>query len=385
MKILFVCHQYIHTTRWINQLKNTEHEIYVFDCLDMPIHKKLQWTNFITDWSKRKLPKIIGEYFLKKKTPRFFEKIESLLKVTASEKLIELIKEIKPDLVHSLEMQSQTYHVLKARQKIEFKWAYFSWGSDIYFYQHQKYHRKIMQKVFSKLDYLFVDNTRDIELAKNLGFKNEIGGVFPAGGGYTLALEEYQQFIKPINQRSLILIKGYHHWAGRAIQVLEALEFIIEEIGSFDIYVYSAHDIVIEKIKELNKKFNLEIEYSSRTNQIPQKELLEKFGNAKIAIGNSISDGIPNTLIEAIISGAFPIQSNPGNVTEDYIIDGDNGLLINNPEDSKEIAKLIKIALTNNELLVTAFEKNQKKTKELEYQLIKDKVLDRYRAIENQI
>ncbi len=112
MKILFVCQQYIHAARWINQLKDTEHEIFLFDCLDMPIHKELQWTNYTTNWSRRKLPYIKGEYFLEKKAPRLFEKIAPFLKVTASEKLIEIIKDIQPDLVHSLEMQSQTYQVL---------------------------------------------------------------------------------------------------------------------------------------------------------------------------------------------------------------------------------------------------------------------------------
>lgn len=383
MKILFVCQQYIHSARWIHQLKDSEHEIYVFDCLDMPIHKELQWTNYITNWSERKLSKIKGEYFLKKKAPRFFEKIEGLLKVTPSEKLIEIINEIKPDLVHSLEMQSQTYHVLKARQKIDFIWAYFSWGSDLFLYQNQKYHHKIMQKVFSKLEYLFVDNSRDVRLAKDFGYQKNIGGIFPGGGGYHL--EKYKQFIKPVDKRNLILIKGYHHWAGRALHVIEALELIIDEIRNYEIYVYSAHPIVIEKIKEVNEKYNINIKFSSRTNQIAQEELLKKFGEAKMAIGNNISDGIPNTLLEAIILGAFPIQSNPGNVSEDYIIDGDNGLLINDPEDSKEIAKHIKRTLTNNELLVNAFDKNQKRAKELDYILVKEKVLVSYKTIENQL
>lgn len=383
MRILFVCQQYIHAARWIHQFKDSEHEIYVFDCLDMPIHKDLKWTNYITNWSERKLPKIKGEYSFKKKAPRFFEKIEPLLKVTPSEKLIEIIKEVQPDLVHSLEMQSQTYHVLKARQKIDFIWAYFSWGSDIYLYQNQKYHHKIMQKVFSKLEYLFVDNSRDIRLAKDLGYQNNIGGLFPGGGGYNI--EKYKQFIRPVDKRNLILIKGYHHWAGRALRVLEAIELIVDEIRDFDIYVYSAHPIVIEKINEINEKENTDIQFSSRVNQINQGELLKKFGEAKIAIGNNISDGIPNTLLEAIILGAFPIQSNPGNVTEDYIIDGDNGLLINDPEDSKEIAEHIKTALFNNELLLTAFEKNQERAKRLDYNLVKEKVLDSYKTIEIQL
>lgn len=383
MKILFVCQQYIHSARWINQLRNTSHEVYVFDCLDRPIHQDLKWTNYITNWSKRKKTYQKGEYFLEKKLPKLFEILEPFLKVTASEKLYELINEIKPDLVHSLEMQSQTYHVLKVRNKIKFKWAYFSWGSDIFLYQNKPRHLKKIKKIFNDLDYLFTDNTRDIGLANNLDFKGKVMPVFPGGGGYNI--REYNTYLKPISKRNLILIKGYHHWAGKALYVLNALEKIIETIKEYEIYVYSAHDIVVDKIEEIKLKYNLNIYYSTRKNEISHKELLEKFGSAKIAIGNSISDGIPNTLLEAIICGAFPIQSNPGGATEDYIKNGDNGFLINNPENAKEIAGLIKKSLLNNSVLENAFKKNKEITKKLEYKYIKERVLEAYSKIESEL
>lgn len=383
MKILFVCQQYIHAARWINQLKYSDHDVFVFDCLDATIHEELEWTSHFTNWSKRKIPKLKGENFIRKKNPFLYDKIESVFQVSPSEKLIEIIDEIKPDLVHSLEMQSQTYHVLKARRKRNFKWAYFSWGSDIYLYQNQKKHRKKMQQVFSMLDYLFVDNNRDIKLARELNYQQAVSGVFPGGGGYHL--QSFEKFEKPFNNRDLILIKGYHHWAGRALQVLESIELIINDIKEYEIYVYSAHNIVIEKIEELNKKYNLSIQYSSRKNQITHDELLRLFGKAKIAIGNNITDGIPNTLLESIILGAFPIQSNPGNVSEDYVIHGDNGYLIQFPEDSRLIAELIKDALSNNDLLRSAYEKNKCLSKLLDYEYIKNEVLKSYKAIESQL
>lgn len=383
MRILFVCMQYIHASRWINQLKESEHEIYVFDCLDKPIHKDLLWTNYTTGWSKRKIPYINGEHFLEKKIPFVYEKIKTILKVTASEKLIEIIKEIQPDLVHSLEMQSESYPVLEARKQIEFNWAYFSWGSDIYLYQNNKEHLKKIKNVFSKLEYLFVDNSRDIKLAENLGFQKETIGVYPGGGGYNI--NTMQKYYTPPSKRKLLLIKGYQHWAGRALFVLEALEKLIEDIREFDVFVYSAHDVVIEKIKNLNNNYNLNFQYSSRYNQISHDELLQKFGEAKISIGNNISDGIPNTLLESIILGAFPIQSNPGGATEDYITHGENGFLINNPEDSEEIAMLISKALNSEELLKSSIQINREISKNLEYKIVKEKVLKTYAKIESEI
>lgn len=383
MKILFVCQQYIHSARWINQLKDSEHEIFLFDCLDMPIHQDLKWTSHFENWSKRKLPYIKGEHFLRKKAPKLFHKIEPFFKTTAANKLVEIIDEIQPDLVHSLEMQSQTYHVLKAFKKHQFKWAYFSWGSDLFLYQNDKNHRSKIKNALGKLDYFLADNNRDVQLAKELGFKNKISWVFPGGGGYHL--KDYKQFSKPFSERNLILIKGYHHWAGRALVVLNSLELILEEIKNYRIYVYSAHKIVIEKIEELNKKYNLNIEYSSRKEQVTHQQLLVKFGEAKIAIGNSISDGIPNTLLEAIILGAFPIQSNPGDASEDYISHKSNGLLIENPEDKNEIAELIKEALESEKLIEKAFKLNSEIAKTLDYTVIKKDVLKVYQNIEKDL
>ncbi|WP_152287207.1 glycosyltransferase [Flavicella marina] len=380
MKILFVCMQYIHSARWINQLKDSEHEIYVFDCLDKPIHEELLWTNTITNWSKRKKSYVKGEYFLRKKMPAIYEKIQPFLEVTPAEKLIEIISEIKPDLVHSLEMQSESYPVLKARKNIEFNWAYSCWGNDVFYYQDKKFHTKKIIKALGKIQYHFLECERDKKLITAINSHAEILGVnFPGGGGYDL--KKYNSYKHPLNDRNLIIIKGYHHKFGRALRVLDALEQHIDLIADMDIYVYSAHEVVIARIKELNEKYGLTIGYSSRYNQISHEELLEKFGAARIAIGNNISDGVPNTLLEAIILGAFPIQSNPGGASEDFIENGVNGLLIDNPEDVNEIARLIKRALESGELLESATEKNNEIAKKLDYNLVKTNVQKAYSKI----
>ena len=384
MKILFVCMQYIHSARWINQLKDSGHEIYVFDCLDKPIHKDLKWTNYIENWSKRKISPFKGEYFLEKHTPTFYSKIEKIIKVTASEKLEELIRTIEPDLVHSLEMQSETYPLLTVYKRLKFTWCYSCWGNDLYYYKNNNKHKKLIKKCLSKIEYVFLECERDKKLVLESGYKNEVlGGDFPGGGGYDL--EKYSVNYKEIENRNLILIKGYEHDFGRALCVLEALESIIDTVKSFKMYVYSAHPVVIDRIEEINQKHATDIQYSSRYNQISHEELLAKFGQAKIAIGNNISDGVPNTLLEAIILGAFPIQSNPGGASEDFVIHGENGFLIENPSDTNEIAKLITNALSSQNLLEIAAEKNKKISNKLAYNLIKENVLKSYAKIENNL
>ncbi len=381
MKILFVAMQYIHSARWIHQLKDSHHEIYLFDCLDSPIHEDLQWTNYTTNWSNRKIKPLKGETFLKKKFPSLNEKIMPFLKVTAAEKLQALIQEIQPDVVHSMELQSESYPLIQVRKKINFNWICSTWGSDIYHFSKESFHQKRIQHVLKNVDFLFTDNVRDISLAKKQGFNGKALGSFPGGGGFQVK----EDFIKPLNERNLILVKGYHHWAGRALNALKALENNLELVKNYQIHVYAAHPKVIAEIERLQSKFKLNISYTARGIEGSHDSLLQKFGQARIAIGISVTDGIPNTLLEAMIYGAFPIQTNPGKVSEEYVTHQKNGWLIENAENIEEISEAIKQGLTNDELLSKAFEYNKRYRVSLGYQNIQKKVLEAYKTIEEAI
>lgn len=381
MKILFVAMQYIHSARWINQLKDSQHEIYLFDCLDRPIHEDLQWTNFTANWSKRKIKPLKGETFLKKHFPSLNEKIQPILKVTASEKLQELIQEIQPDVVHSMELQSESYPLISVRKKINFNWICSTWGSGIYHFYKESFHKTRIDTLLHQIDFLFTDNLRDIELAKKYGFKGKALGSFPGGGGFLVN----ESFIKPLSERKLILVKGYHHWAGRALNALKGLENNLEIIKNYQIHVYAAHANVIAEIERLKSEHHLNISYTARGIEESHDSLLQKFGQARIAIGINITDGIPNTLLEAMIYGAFPIQTNPGKVSEEYVTHQKNGFLVENAENIQEITEAIKQSLTNEKLLSEAFESNKNYRVSLSYQNIQQKVLNAYKTIEEAI
>ena len=81
-------------------------------------------------------------------------------------------------------------------------------------------------------------------------------------------------------------------------------------------------------------------------------------GQSVLHIANSVSDGMPNVVLEAMGMGAFPIQSNPGHVTEEVITHQKNGLLISSPESEEEIAHHITTALANLPMREAAQEYN---------------------------
>lgn len=375
MRILFVSMPSIHTIRWIENLTDTNHELYWFDVLGKGnLDSNAKMIQFV-NWKKRKLPYFKGEYLLQKKVPKLYSKIQPFLEVTANEKLEQIINEIQPDLIHSFEMQSCSYTILKTMDKFPtMKWLYSCWGSDLFYYKNQTSHLQKIKEVLNRIDYLHTDCERDFKIANQLGFNAKYLGVIPGGGGYNL--NKFEKFIKPFEKRNIILVKGYHHVFGRALKVIKALEEIKKDLNNFEIIVFGTHQIVQDYITKNNLPFKV---YDR--NALKHEDVLKLMGQTVIYIGNSISDGIPNTLLEAMIMGAFSIQSNPGGVTEE-IINNENGLLIKNPENILEIKLLIqkaiqnkemmKSAVINNKLLVTQyidFEKNKKKIQSLYKQI----------------
>jgi glycosyltransferase involved in cell wall biosynthesis len=80
--------------------------------------------------------------------------------------------------------------------------------------------------------------------------------------------------------------------------------------------------------------------------------MLELFRSARLYIGISESDGISTSLLDAISSGCFPIQTNTSCANE-WVEDGKTGSLVGF-QDVKKIAEVIELALSNNALVDNA-------------------------------
>ena len=376
MKILFVSMPSVHVIRWIENLKETNHELYWFDVLGRGKLETIDSVIQFTNWTKRKIGSIKGEYFLSKKIPFLYEKIIPFLEITANEALEKVIAEIQPDVIHSFEMQSCSYSIFKTMEKHpKIKWLYSCWGNDLFYYKQFSSHIKKIKKVLKRVDFLHTDCYRDFEIAKELGFSRMHVGVIPGGTGYKL--EETNQYKLPLIERKIILVKGYEHNLGRGLNVIKALESIIKNIQKYDVVVFGAHQKVIDYIK--TNQLNFEV---FGRHELSHQELMQLMGKSLFYIGNSVSDGMPNTLLEAIAMGAFPMQSNPGKVTEEIIENGVNGLLINNAESIDEIKGVVLKAISYDEILQSASKKNHDiAIEKLEYSVNKKKVIQIYNLI----
>ena len=341
MKILFVSMQAIHASKWINNLHLAGHELFWFDVLGKGnLETNVSIVQY-TNWNRRRIPYIKGEYWFSKKFPKLYKKLQPLFEVTANEKLEQILLDLKPDLVQSFEMHSCSYPIYETMKKYNnIKWMYNCWGSDIFYYQNlTNYYKKILN-ILERVDYMSADCKRDEVLAYQNGFKGKFLGVIPTGGGYDLSF--YKDYIDLFENRKYIIVKGYEHHFGRGLNIVKALETIKDEINGYEVVVFGSHKLVQEYINANNLPF---IYYDRHG--LSNKEVLKLMGQSLIYIGNSISDGMPNTLLEALIMGAFPIQSNPGGATAEIITNNENGFLIDNPSDINNISNLILKAIKN--------------------------------------
>ncbi|MBD3583439.1 glycosyltransferase family 4 protein [Flavobacterium selenitireducens] len=375
MKIIVVSMPSLHVSRWIENLEGQGHEIYWFDVLDRGEFDLPPNVTKVSGWKKRKLPAVKGEYFLSRRFPNAYAKIRGLLEVTASEALSNLIAKVKPDVVHSFEMQSCSYAIIKAMRAVpKLRWIYSCWGNDLFYYRDFPYHNRRIREVLKRVDVLHTDCLRDYEIAKQLGFSGLHTGVIPGGSGYHLG--EMAVHKKPFAERDIILVKGYEHIFGRAINVVKALEilFLQSKLEKYAVCVFGAH----EKVSEFINRQRLPFMVYGR-HDLSHDELLQLMGRSAISIGNSISDGMANTLLEAVAMGTFPIQSNPGGVSEEIIDHGKNGFLISDPANIEEIAAHIEKALPDVPMRLSAEAINlQLAVERLDWEANKAKIIKIY-------
>ncbi|MDO5981662.1 glycosyltransferase [Flavivirga spongiicola] len=378
MRVLLVSMPSVHFFRWIENLPSDYLELYWYNITGEKFDEKNDKFKEVSVYNnKRKISYLKGEYLLSKKLPFYYQKLRHFVEVTENEDLEHIIQKLKPDIIHSFEMQSCSYPILKTMNKNkELDWIYSCWGSDLYYYKQFSSHKRMIKKVLKRVDYLITDCKRDYNLARTLDFKGKHLGVIPGGSGYNI--NELINNVQPFEKRNIILIKGYQHTFGRAINIVKAIESIaVNQINPYKIIVFGAHEFVVNYVKK--KKLDFE---TYHRHQLQHGEVIKLMGKSLIYIGNSTSDGIPNTLLEAITMGAFPIQSNPGRVSEEIINNGENGLLINDPEDISEIKNAILAALHTPDKLKEAFSYNLEFAKKnLDKEIIKQKIYDAYLSV----
>jgi hypothetical protein len=413
MRILFVAMpDSIHTARWINQIADQPWDIHLFPVYPGEPHKQLRNVTIhgapavmrtsrkVLRYCKSLMLGAAGQAkrLLKKPAPadcgckqakapdqgRLKSSLNKLLPpwVDQSKRLARVIRELKPDLIHSLEIQHSAYLTMKARRRLGDRlppWMINNWGSDIYFFGRDPEHAPKIRAALQAADYYCAECQRDVDLSAKFGFEGLRWPVIPAAGGFHV--DEMQQYRQPgpSSQRRVIALKGNHGWAGRSLVALEALKMCLDVLTGYELHVYNAYfDLNVQRaVKQFAADTGI------LTHLVPKcshEDILRMHGQARVSIGLSITDGISTSVLEAMIMGSFPVQSFTS-CADEWLNDGSNGLLVP-PEDAAAAAKAIRRAITDNALVDQAARINLEIAHErLEYEAIQQKVIGLYESV----
>jgi glycosyltransferase involved in cell wall biosynthesis len=288
------------------------------------------------------------------------------------------IERIQPDLIHAMRIPYEGMIASLAMEKI---WQEHKnqkkiillisvWGND--FTLHARSTRSIAEQTRRTLKYcdaLHTDCQRDLKLAREFDFiTHKPSIVLPGGGGVKLDVFYQADDSHEIENRhydegdSPILIinpRGFRAYV-RNDTFFRAIPFVLEKYPNTRfICTGMAGESQAQKwIAELGIGEKVELLPS-----VTQHEMAELFRKAQISLSITTHDGTPNTLLEAMASGCFPIAGDIEALRE-WITPGVNGLLVD-PGDASGLAETILTAISKPEL--------RRKASELNIQLIRQR------------
>jgi glycosyltransferase involved in cell wall biosynthesis len=292
----------IHVARWIRLVANTDTEMYLFpSTLSQKPHSLIQ--DMVASRKIRlEAHKMNGLVW------RIIWITDLLLGNWIRGKLLErAIRKYQPDLVHILEFQHAGYLALQASSALDGKEVLVTnYGSDIYWFSRFPRHERRIRALLGLATAYSAECQRDVLLAEHFGFRGRTLPVIPNSGGF----DEHQLYADeiPLDQRDLILVKGYNGWSGQARLAVMALSGLSPAIKQFSIIFYSCNLSTILRVRLFLVRKGLRVQCFKK-GVLSHSQMLELMAKARIYLGVSRTDGISTSLLESIARGAFPIQS----------------------------------------------------------------------------
>lgn len=357
MKILFVCFPYsVHAARYIGLLKGQGWDIHVFpaqgfDALHEHFSDVTYWPATADLFSVPSGRRVQVERESKAYRERAAQPEQPL-----SEYLTAVLREGDFDVLHSMEFQHASYLAHSAISQVEPRpiWIATNYGSDIFLYGSKPEHEPRIRELLTDCDYYAAECRRDVPLARELGFSGRLFSLVPNSGGIDLTQAAACRSRGPTSQRKAVALKGYQHFAGRALTVLEAIDRSPAPLAGFELNIYAPSPEVAARGHALGERHGLQVVVWPE--QAPHEDILRLHGRSRVSIGNSLSDGISTSFLEAMAMGSFPIQSATACANE-WVVDGQGGILTQ-PDDVDGIAQAISRALTDDELVDRAAQIN---------------------------
>ena len=273
-----------------------------------------------------------------------------------------LVQSIAPDLVHTMRIPFEGILAALAIEDVPLLVSV--WGND--FTLHASQYPpvgRLTRQVLRRADALHCDCQRDIRLACAWGFSKEKPSiVLPGAGGIQPNLFhpglQSQSLVAQLSISAGVPIvfypRRFRPGSVRTDVFFESIPLVLRNRSDT---VFVCVGMVGNTLVE-NWLDRLQVRHAVRLlPEVSRAQMADLFRLAHVTVSPGEHDGTPNTLLEAMACGCFPVAGDIESVRE-WIIDGVNGLLCD-PASPKSLAQAVVRAIEDVELRTKAARYNR--------------------------
>jgi len=267
----------------------------------------------------------------------------------AASTLQSLISDLQPDLIHAMRIP---YEGMLASLAMPTSPLLVSvWGNDFTLHAPAtRQLKKLTRKTMERANALHTDCVRDLRLAREWGFsKQKPGVVMPGAGGiqsdifYPVEEPQTPIIVNPRGLRAYVRSENFFKAIPKVLLHQPQSRFLCPAMQN--------QPEAEEWASRLGAGDSLKL-----LPLLTRGQMADTFRGSQIVLSITTHDGTPNTLLEALACGCFPIVGDIESLRE-WITHGENGLLVD-PADPDALAKAIVRAMNDPELRSSAREHN---------------------------
>lgn len=271
------------------------------------------------------------------------------------------LKNFTPDVTVAFRTQNEGYVAAFADVH---PWALFTQGSDFINMADRHFlHHQLTTFTVRRADALMADCRRDVNFAHKYGLRTGCPTfVLPGNGGVDLRLFS-PGLDAERRERLIVFPRGLAPYM-RTDVLLASISMISREPAyQSAVFILLATPSTVGILKEMAAKRNLSPDSVRILPFMSRPKLADLLQRADAIVSPSLTDGTPNSMLEAFACGALPVMSNLSSITE-WIRHGENGLLFD-ANDALQLADCLRQALDDCSL--------RKQAQTVNYALVREK------------
>ena len=265
-----------------------------------------------------------------------------------------LVEDIHPDVVHALRIPFEG--IMAAVTPKQIPLVISIWGNDLTLHARGSISMaSLTRRTLQRADGLIADAARDIRLGHEWGFAADRPTlVVPGAGGIRLdeieAASQSEMLPEELPDVPIVVNpRGQRPGSLRQDVFFQSIPLVLERFPqSLFICPQLAGDVESQNwVETLKIRSNTKL-----WPRLEQAQMWSLFKKAQVFVSPSIHDGTPNSLLEAMACGCFPVVGNIESMQE-WVTPGVNGQLVE-AVSARSVANGIIAALENPSLCATA-------------------------------